>query len=313
MDPCRYLAESRGFFTRSDALDAGFRDCDLTRGVRRGSLVRFRHGSYTFPDLWTALDDVGRHLVRARSAVHGMRGQVALSHVSAALAHGLSTWGVSLERVHVTRLDGGVGRIDGDVVHHEGKTAPGEPVEVDGLLVVPPTRSAIETGTMSTPESALVVMDSLLHRKLGTEEDLESQFQLMQHWPRTRRLHVPVLMAQAGAASPGESRGRWLFRATGVPAPVLQHPVHGPHGELIGVCDWAWLDHGVLGEFDGRIKYGRLLKDDEEPGDVVFAEKLREDRLREVTDYRMVRLIWDDLARPTKTAQRVRQKLRLAL
>ena len=313
MDPCRFLAETHGFFTRSEALDTGLRDSDLTSGVRRGALVRFRHGSYTFRDLWDDLDEPGRHLVRVRSAVRGIRGEVAVSHVSAALVHGMSTWGIGLDRVHVTRLDDGVGRIDGDVVHHQGKTLAGEPIEVDGLLVMPPVRSAIETGTMGTPESALVVLDNLLHLRLANEEDLESQFALMQRWPRTRRLHVPVLMAQQGAASPGESRGRWLFRCAGIPAPALQHAVHGPTGELIGICDWAWLDHGVLGEFDGRIKYGRLLEEGQQPGDVVFAEKLREDRIREVTDCRMVRLICDDLARPRQAAQRVREKLRLVL
>lgn len=313
MDLTRHLAETRGFFTRAEALDAGHDDRDLTRGVRRGHLVRFRHGSYTFPDLWLPLDDAGRHRVRARSALHGMRGQVALSHTSAALAHQMTTWGVDLARVHVTRLDGGVGRIDGDVVHHEGLARPDEVVLLDGVKALSASRCAIETASLGTPESALVVLDSFLHRGLGTHAELLAQFRSMQHWPRTRHLHVPVRMADGGADGPGESRGRWLFRQAGLPCPVLQHPVHTADGHLAGISDWAWPREGLLGEFDGEAKYGRLVPAGTEVGDVVFAEKMREDRLREITGWSMVRLVWEDLARPRQTAERIRRLMRDAV
>ena len=39
----------------------------------------------------------------------------------------------------------------------------------------------------------------------------------------------------------------------------------------------------MFGEFDGRVKYGRLLKPGQDPGEVVFAEKRREDLIRGVT------------------------------
>jgi hypothetical protein len=112
-------------------------------------------------------------------------------------------------------------------------------------------------------------------------------------------------MADGRAESPGESRSRYLCWSQGLPAPELQFPVRDEHGELVGVTDFAWPDHGVLGEFDGRVKYGRLLKPGQEPGDVVFEEKVREDRLREVTGFTMGRLVWADLGRPVTTAARL--------
>jgi hypothetical protein len=60
----------------------------------------------------------------------------------------------------------------------------------------------------------------------------------------------------------------------------------------------------MLGEFDGRVKYGRLLKQGQEPGDAVFEEKRREDRLREVTGWGMARLVWGDLSHPAETGAR---------
>jgi hypothetical protein len=118
-------------------------------------------------------------------------------------------------------------------------------------------------------------------------------------------------MADGRADSPGESRSRHLFFAAGLPAPELQFTVL-EHGRLVGITDFAWQEHGLLGEFDGRVKYGRGLKPGQEPSDAVFAEKRREDLLREVTGFTMVRIIWSDLARPGETAARVRRMMHRA-
>jgi hypothetical protein len=40
---------------------------------------------------------------------------------------------------------------------------------------------------------------------------------------------------------------------------VLQYEVRDARGELRGVCDWCWPERNTMGEFDGRVKYGRLL------------------------------------------------------
>ena len=59
-------------------------------------------------------------------------------------------------------------------------------------------------------------------------------------------------------------------------------------------------------EFDGRIKYGRLLKPGQDAGDAVRAEKRREDAIRD-EDWGVVRWVWADLARPDQLAGRVRR------
>ena len=85
-----------------------------------------------------------------------------------------------------------------------------------------------------------------------------------------------------------ESRG--LFTRRPICAPGVQTRRHvGRHQ------DWAWEKHGVLGEFDGRVKYGRLLKPNKAPGDAVFREKVREDEIREMHH---AQLIWSDLDDP---------------
>lgn len=302
----------RGFFTRAEALDSGSKDRDLAAGLRSGMLVRFRHGYYTFEDLWGDLDATAQHVIRARAVHHALGASVVLSHVSAAVLHGIAVWGADLSRVHVTRLDGGAGRVEGDVIHHVG--TPGADVieTVRGLRTFAADRSVVEAATAATSEQALVLFDSFLHLGLGEHHDLRRRFESMCWWPRTRHLHLPIRMADGRADGPGESRGRWLFRASGLPAPILQYEVLRADGSVAGVSDWAWRDHGLLGEFDGRVKYGRLLRPGESAGDAVFREKCREDELREITGWPMFRLTWSDYDHPVATADRVGRLLRRA-
>jgi hypothetical protein len=152
----------------------------------------------------------------------------------------------------------------------------------------------------------------LLFQRLGSVHDLGSAYDVVQHWPGTQHLQVAVRMADHRAQSPGESRSRWLFFAEGIPAPELQFEVYDAAGMLVGTTDFAWRRHRLLGEFDGRSKYGRLLRPGQTPEEVVWAEKLREDALRRTTGFGMERLVWADLGRPRSTADRLRAMLRRA-
>ena len=109
---------------------------------------------------------------------------------------GIPTWDLDLSRVHVTRLDGGAGRIEGDVVHHEGVSLDHEVVERDGHRVLIPERCVLEAGSRAKlPASRLVIADGLLRQKLSTPDQLEDQFRLMERWPFMRSMHLPVRMA----------------------------------------------------------------------------------------------------------------------
>lgn len=310
MDPLRLLIDDRGFFTRAEARTLGYDDRDVAHAVRSRSWFRIRRGYFTFVSVWEALDDVGRHWARARAVAHSLGDRVVLSHVSGAIAHGLDVWGADLSRVHVTRVDDGPGRIEGDVVHHEGRSVEDDVVEFGGVRVFVADRCAIEAASRLPNEPALALCDALLRQGDVTHDDLMRRFEMMEHWPHTRHLHVVVRMARGESMSVGESRGRHLFWRFGIPAPILQYEVRDASGRLIGVTDWAWPEHEQLGEFDGKLKYGRLLRPGQEPGDAVFEEKVREDALREATGYRMIRIIWADYDTPAATAERVRASLR---
>lgn len=304
MDPLRLLTAEHGFFTRQEALSAGYSERDVARMVRNGTWLRFRRGYYAFPDEWNSLGAVGRHRVRSNAVLRSLGAAVALSHQSGAVRHDIDVWGLDLSRVHVTRLDGGPGRIEGDVVHHEGLALDDDVVEVAGQLVLRAERCVIEAASRANNEVALALFDSGLRARRYDCDLLTAQFATMEHWPFIRHLHIPIRMADPLSGSVGESRGMWNFFQLGIPAPEKQHEVRDHDGRLVGVTDWHWARFKQLGEFDGEVKYGRLLRPGQDPGEVVFEEKKREDLLREITGCGMFRLTWADYDNPRRILAR---------
>ena len=311
-DPLRAIAAEHGSFRRGEALAFGVDDAALRRAVRRGALVKVRHGAYVFADEWGTLDEPSRHLVLTRAVLRVIGDDVAASHHSACLMHRMEMWDVDLADAHVTRLDGGAGRTEAGVVHHEALSLDADVVRIGGHHVVQPARAALESALLSGVERGLVVVNSGLHQRLFTAEDLEAQHALMRSWPGAGHLQLVSRLADGRPESVAESRSAYLFWAQGLPKPELQYPVYDGRGNLVGIVDFAWPELGLLGEFDGKVKYLRHLRPGEEPGDAVFREKQREDLLRRVTGWSMVRLTWSDLYNPVATAAMIRSMMRRA-
>ncbi len=308
----RQIARVRGVFTRAEVLDLGYDDRAIREMLRAKVIARVRHGAYCSREIWAAGSAEDRHLILARAVMRAHAGRVALSHTSALLMQGVAVWNADLTKVHVTRLDGGTGRVERDVVHHEGSLDDGDVTERQGLTLTTGARAVLEAGSVLSTESGLVSADSALHRALTTPEELSAYLARMTGWPFTQRLRLVVRLSDGRAESPGESRSRYLFWTQGLPAPDLQVEVRDEQGVLVAATDFGWRKHRVFGEFDGRVKYGRLLRPGQEPGDAVFEEKRREDRIRELTGFTVVRLTWDDLNRPAFTAARFARQLGVA-
>lgn len=157
-------------------------------------------------------------------------------------------------------------------------------------------------------DGAVTIGDSALNKGVLTDEELWTQADNASFSPYTRGARFAVRLLDGRAASPGESLARMLFWRQGVPEPELQYPVALP-GQ-VAYLDFMWPDAGVGGEFDGKQKYLRDATTDEDPGEVVFREKRREDALlEEGTVTIMRRLVWADLFRPQETANRFRDAI----
>ncbi|HEX6444588.1 MAG TPA: type IV toxin-antitoxin system AbiEi family antitoxin domain-containing protein [Streptosporangiales bacterium] len=293
--------DAGGVFSRDRALALGVDDKELGRLVRRGDLVRLRRGAYTLARTYDEADAVGRHRLLVRAVQLALRERVVVSHVSAAVMHGLALWGVDLSRVHVTRLDGGTPHDRAGVEHHVGAVDLADVVLCDGVPTVSVARAVVECATTVGFEPAVVLADSALHRGQVTCSDLLAKLDGMRSWPGAVTAGHVVSFADGLAESVGESRARVLFAQQGLPTPVLQREMYDARGELIGRVDFLFAAERTIVEFDGLIKYGR----DGNASNAVVREKLREDALREL-GYEIVRIVWADLAHPARTAARVR-------
>jgi len=308
MDDLRFLHDDH-VFSRREALEHGYRDEDLHLCLRAGVLVRIRHGSYTFTDVWAVADDMERHRLRAHAVLRSHSSRIVLSHTSAAVEHGLRLYEPDLRRIHVTCLDKPMARTTHDVVYHERPCAESEFTEVGGSLVVNPVRAGLEAASLTTVAGGMVVLDSVLDLKGANLGEIHREFARISGSPYSRKLQITVRLTRKGAQSVAETLSRHLMWERHLPEPVLQFEVRDEWGNVLGITDFAWPEYGVLGEFDGMVKYGRLRREGETAGEAVEREKRREDALRAETGWLMVRIIWAELFHPSATAAKIRTQL----
>jgi len=259
--------------------------------------------------VWEGLDDEGRHSVRARAVLRQAVAPAVLSHVSGVLEFDAPLWGIPLVDVHTTRLDGRIGRQEAGIRQHAGAIGPGDVTERNGIAVMSPTRLGLEITTMADVERSLVVVNHLLHVGLTTPAQLAGRYRTMTHWPRTLTTDLVLRLANPKVESVGESRSIYLCYAQSLPMPESQFEIKDASGRVLWRVDFAWPKLGVFLEFDGRIKYEKLVKEGERASDVVLREKEREAQICRLTGWRCIRITWADLMHPERTATLIRRIL----
>lgn len=158
---------------------------------------------------------------------------------------------------------------------------------------VTPAVAAVQVGLSCGAEAALMAADAALHRRLMSHEELDEAMALMRWYAGIGPVRAALAMADAQIESPGESRTHLLLHSLGLPV-RLQVLIRD--GSFAARVDFEVVGLPVIVEFDGRVKYT-------DP-QVLFDEKTREDRLREL-GYEFVRLTWADLRDPTVAKRKI--------
>lgn len=120
---------------------------------------------------------------------------------------------------------------------------------VHGLCMTTPLRTALDLGCVLSRPDGLAALDGFLRLGVGKGE-------MSMTLPRFRgrrgvvKLRELVLLADALAESPRESRTRLAIHDAGLPAPTLQHWVE-EHGRPLFRLDHAYPRHRVAVEYDG--------------------------------------------------------------
>jgi hypothetical protein len=283
---------------RSDIVSAGGDSSTLEREARRGLFVRVAPGAYVPTGTWRSLDAGQQHATRVHAVVPRLAPDVVVSHESALALHGFPLLAQWPERVHVLAPRRERDKVDVRVHQHAATFAADEVADVDGLRVVASRRAAVDAVRRRDLRGAAVVLDHGLRIGAFTRAELEAVIAARRGVRGSRRAAVAVAFADGRADSPGESLSRAVMHGAGLTRPLLQarFPEVGP---LIGIVDFWWPDFGVIGEFDGEVKYrDASLRRGRSPEQVVIDEKRREDGLRASPGVRtVVRWSWADALR----------------
>lgn len=310
MDGWQALADEHGIVSASAAQSAGVTTRELRALVRSEALIRLDRGWYALADVLGGPGDSPwdrrrrLHALRAHAVIRAYAERVVASHHTALVLCDLPTFAADLRQVHVTRVDDGqFRRRPGLTVHEQTHGV----TPADGMVSV--AAAIMGTGRINGQMAGLIAADAALHRQLVTHDDLVAAARSIVGPASTLARRV-ALLADGRAESPGETRMREALRLMGFRATPQFRLDDGP---FHAVVDFLLEDHRLVIEFDGFVKYGRRapLDTSPTPADVLFAEKVREDRIRSM-DYVVVRVVWRDLEDLPLLRRRIEAAMALA-
>jgi len=286
--------------SREDVLDSGLTERELAAAVGVGRLMRVHRGAYVDADVWDELWPEGRQLVRVcavRRASPG--GGPVFSHLSAAALWGLPLVGPIRDDVHTAIRSRRHTRTEAGVIRHQLALDEADIVSRHGLRCTSLTRTVFDLARLLRPEAVAAAGDAAL--RLVSVEGHAVDLDAVAAWRAeveglcaaglrgVRRARWIAAFADGRAQLPGESVSRLQLHRLGFRDVDLQIPIVGSDGARY-FADFGFLRSQAFGEFDGEDKYRDAdLRTAATATDAVMAEKHREDEIRGVTGWRVVR------------------------
>jgi very-short-patch-repair endonuclease len=240
--------------------------------VRTGRLHRLQQGAFCEEAGWAAADPTSRAVLAARAValVRRSPARYAFSHVSAAALHG---WPVSeplADRVWLTVEPGGYTRREDRIVQQVAPLGSEDVGVASGLPCTAPARTVADCLRHLPAQEAVVLGDAALRSRVVDPRAVGAT--LERRWPRATAANDLLLLLDRNRESGLESRSAVVMHQYGLPRPRTQVRILDRDGRVVARVDFAWMDHGVVGEADGLVKYGEARS--------VAEEKQREARLQ---------------------------------
>lgn len=292
-------AAQHGMLLTGQATAVGLDARDLLSLVRSGRLRHITRGLYALETL-VEPDRVAWHRQLCVGALL-LYPDAVLTGVSAVIAHEVDVWGVDLARPEVLRP---VARTrthrvrvrrtaDSAARTHVVQTASGPTVPLADAIV----QLAMDAGTMP----GIASLDCALRQGKVSIDAVEAALERVATWPRSSRALAMIRQADGQAESVAESRGRVQAALGGIRL-IPQVTITDERGRLVARVDFVVEGTRIIVEVDGRLKYHG------DDGTVLYAEKLREDRLRAL-GYLVVRITWHDLETPGAVVAKIRRAM----
>jgi hypothetical protein len=270
----------------------------IARDFAAGHLVRVRRGAYVERDRWHAATLTERHVLRVHAVAAMSSRPVIFGGLSAAALWGMpvkSAWPVDVVVLAPPECGG---RSAPGVRRTSTGFSSAALVNIGGVTATNLARTALDVARGCGLTDAIGSVDWALWRKNPmaiSKDDLAVDLQRMQL--RAGRSHLQRVVEFATSLSDSfyESAARAVIHMLGFAPPELQVQLRDARGVMYP--DYLWRDARIAGEFDGKEKYMRGVYFQGTPGETVWQEKKREDRLRAL-DLRVVRILTEHVENP---------------
>lgn len=228
------------------------------------------------------------------------------SHISAAVLWDLPLYRTVPSRVHVISDRAHHRHSIPGIIRHEGAIPDRDVDEIDGLRVTTLDRTVYDVIRTVAGDTALAVADAAAARIAGepwafdalAADDLMHSLEGRTRAPGARGIRQAreiTALVDGRAQLPLESVTRYRLHQLGFARPTLQMPIAGPNGGQF------WMDIAVekartFIECDGMSKYlDPDLRGTRSMEQVLLDEKAREDWVRGVTGWRVMRVDSSDM------------------
>lgn len=197
-------------------------------------------------DVYVARGTVLTPLDKARAAWLWSRRRGVAAGLSAAALHGCK-W---IDAVHPAELNQSSRSAPTGIVIHSDELLPAEVAQRQGIRLTSPARTAFDLGRRSGLTAAVIRVDAILQAAKLTIADVESLALQHKGVRGIRQLREVLVLADAGAESPQETRLRLVLTKAGMRPSRTQIDVYDGRS-LVGRLDMGWPEWKVGVQYDG--------------------------------------------------------------
>jgi very-short-patch-repair endonuclease len=265
----------------------GLTTAQFRSAVRSGDLVRVWYGVYATKRAvaWGKTSPLTEHALRVL-AVRTVAGRdMAASHHTAAILHGLALYPEAPDLVALTRPPGNrSNRQKAGLIIHSAELPTGHTAKRQGVPVTTVARTVVDIARNSSFMSGVVTADNALNRELTTKQAMVAVCDSCDRWPGVRKAREVISFADPLAGSVLESCARVMFRQHGLEPPQLQVNIRGD--DFSYLVDFFWPRYDVIAETDGAVKYA-------DPK-LAIKQLKRDQKLRDA-GYTVIHFTWAEL------------------
>lgn len=184
---------------------------------------------------------------RAQAAWIWSRGAAVVAGLSAAGLHGAKWIEPTLpaQLIHSNRRPPAMLQVHSDAL------LPGETLQIDGMAVTTPARTAFDLARWLPVTEAVQRVDALMNATGLTVPDIQSVAKRHAGARGLVRLRTTIALVDGGAESPYESLTRLMLIRGSLPAPETQIHVTDEYGGTVAYLDMGWRRSRVAVEYDG--------------------------------------------------------------